>query len=512
MNRGCGILLSITSLPSDYGIGTLGKEAFRFADFLGRARQGYWQVLPLGPTGYGDSPYQSFSTFAGNPYLIDLDLLAEEGLLEPEEYQNLDWGEEPTQIDYGKVYAQRFPILRKAYERGWERDSAQVAAFAEKNKAWLEDYALFMALKDHFGKKSWIEWPDQEARLHRARALARYKKLLRQDVQFYTYLQYLFFKQWDALKIYVNQKGISLIGDLPIYVALDSADAWANPSIFQLDKNNLPTAVAGVPPDYFSETGQLWGNPLYRWDRLKKSGFGWWIDRIRGAQRLFDVIRIDHFRGFASYYSIPYGEETAKNGHWEKGPGIALFDAIEKALGSARFLAEDLGILTEDVTELLEQTGFSGMRVLQFAFAGDETNPYLPHNHIPHCVVYTGTHDNNTVSGWLNGAGDWERERAYRYLNLSDWEGLGKGVARGALSSVAELAIAQMQDYLELPDYCRMNTPSKPDGNWRWRMWKEAPSEGLADHLAYLAQLYGRALPHKKEELQEAAECAEKRR
>ena len=498
MNRSCGILLPLTALPSDHGIGTMGKEARRFADFLARARQGCWQVLPLGPTSYGDSPYQSFSTFAGNPYLIDLELLAEEGLLRPEEYASIDWGEEPTQIDYGKVYENRFAVLKKAYARGWARDESAVAEFSEENREWLPDYALFMALKAHFGQKCWIEWPDEGARLHKRAALTAYARLLREDVQFYTYLQFLFFKQWEALRAYVDEKGIAIIGDLPIYVALDSADVWAHPELFELDEENLPTAVAGVPPDYFSADGQLWGNPLYRWDEHEKTGFAWWIARVRGAMRLYDRIRLDHFRGFASYYSIPYGEETARNGSWKKGPGMALFSALENALGPVEFLAEDLGTLTPDVTELLEATGYAGMRVLQFAFGGDDKNPYLPHNHIPHCVVYTGTHDNNTVSGWLETADARERERAYRYLNLSDWEGLGKGLARGALSSVAELAVAQMQDYLELPDFCRTNTPSKLGGNWRWRMWKEAPSDGLADYLAYMAELYGRALPQKE--------------
>ena len=343
MKRSSGILLPISSLPSPYGIGTMGKAAYDFIDFLVEAKQSWWQILPAGPTSYGDSPYQSFSTYAGNPYFIDLDMLVADGLLKKKEVTSIDWGSDPRYVDYSRIYEGRFAVLAKAKARGWQRDSAEVAAFVEENKRWLPDYALFMACKRHFGMKAWTEW-DEDIRLRKSQAvLEEYREKLREDVEFFIYLQFLFFRQWNKLKAYIHQKGIRIIGALPIYVALDSADVWAEPEWFQLDERNVPTEVSGVPPDYFSEDGQLWGNPLYRWDAMQTDGFGWWIRRVDGAGKLFDVIRIDHFRGLESYWSVPYGEKTAKNGRWVKGPGMHFVNAVMGWFPQLELIAEDLG-------------------------------------------------------------------------------------------------------------------------------------------------------------------------
>ena len=377
MERSSGILLPISSLPSKYGIGTLGREAYRFADELKAAGQTYWQVLPLGPTSYGDSPYQSFSTFAGNPYFIDLELLAEDGLLSAADLEAEDWGDTPRYVDYGKIYAARFRVLRRAFAAGYPRDREAVEQFIRENH-WVRDYALFMALKNHFGMKSWLEWEDREIALHHPKAVVQYTRLLAEDIRFYIYLQYLFFRQWKELKTYINGLGIRVIGDLPIYVALDSADVWAEPEFFQLDSDNRPVEVAGVPPDYFSADGQLWGNPLYDYDRMQKDGFGWWIRRVEGASRLFDVVRIDHFRGLESYWAVPYGETTARNGRWRKGPGMALVGVLTSWFHQLHFIAEDLGFLTPAVHQLLADSGLPGMKVLEFAFDPQQLSaPYI---------------------------------------------------------------------------------------------------------------------------------------
>lgn len=367
------------SLPSPYGIGTLGKAAYDFADFLAEAGQHYWQMLPLGPTSYGDSPYQSFSTFAGNPYFIDPDLLVEDGLLTKQEVKAYRWGSDPRHVDYGAVYNSRLKLLSEAKKRGWERDREEVTAFVAENARWLPDYALFMACKRHFGMRSWTEWEDEDIRLRRSQlVLEQYRTLLREDVELFTYIQYLFFRQWEALRTYLHGKDIHIIGDLPIYVAMDSADVWAEPENFQLDDRCVPTEVSGVPPDYFSADGQLWGNPLYRWDRMQADGFGWWIRRIDGAGKLYDVIRIDHFRGFESYWAVPYGEATAKNGRWVKGPGMALVGVLTGWFPQLEFIAEDLGYPTPEVAQLLRDSGLPGMKVLEFAFDSRDTSSYLP--------------------------------------------------------------------------------------------------------------------------------------
>lgn len=491
--RASGILLHISSLPSPYGIGTFGKEAYQFVDFLERAGQKFWQILPIGPTSYGDSPYQSFSTFAGNPYFIDLDLLKEDGLLEPGDYENLDWGDQANLVDYEKIYQNRFVVLRKAYEKGFPLERRKVEAFRKLHNDWIEDYALFMALKSRFEDKAWTSW-EESIRRREPEALAHWRQELKDQVDFWVYLQYLFYQQWEALKEYANQRKVKMIGDLPIYVAMDSADVWANPQLFQLDKDLRPTFVAGVPPDYFAPEGQLWGNPLYRWELHKQTGYDWWIRRMKAATTIYDTVRIDHFRGFAGYYAVPFGDENAVNGKWVKGPGMELFQAMERALGKRSIIAEDLGVLTEDVHKLLKDSGFPGMKVLQFAFEPNWDNGYLPHNHVENCVVYTGTHDNDTLTGWWETAlDDHERKHALDYLHITPDEGIHWGMLRGAWSSVAWLTVAPIQDFLQLGKEARMNTPSTLGGNWRFRLLKGQLTEELADRIERLSGLYQRS-------------------
>lgn len=496
MNRSSGILMPVYALPSPYGIGTLGKAAYDFADFLHAAGQGYWQMLPLGPTSYGDSPYQSFSTFAGNPYFIDLDLLVADGLLTAEEVQCARWGTNPRYVDYGKIYESRFPVLRRAYSRGWQRDREEVSRFAAENP-WASSYADYMALKQHFGMKSWQQWPDVAVRCHSAPgfsvAMERYRTLLREDIQFYMYLQYLFFKQWGALKDYVHSLGIRIIGDLPIYVAMDSADVWAEPEFFQLDENMVPAAVSGVPPDYFSADGQLWGNPLYRWDRMEEDGFGWWLRRVDGAGKLYDVIRIDHFRGFDEYWSVPSGESTAKNGCWVKGPGMKLVGVLNGWFPQLSFIAEDLGYPTPGVAQLLRDSGWPGMKVLEFAFDSRDSSSYLPHSYGPNCICYTGTHDNSPLALWKEEAAPEDVAYAREYLGLNEEEGFNWGMIRGGMSSVACLFVAQMQDYLGLGMHHRTNIPGTASGNWQWRLLPGEASQALARRLRHITELYGRA-------------------
>ena len=493
MKRSSGILMPISSLPSPHGIGTLGAEARKFVDFLADAGQSWWQILPVGPTSYGDSPYQSFSAYAGNPYLIDLDLLCEDGLLTPAEVNAVSWGTDPTRVDYSAIYNGRFPLLHLAMERGWERDADKVKAFSEENDAWLPDYALFMALKRHFGMSAWTEWPDEDIRLRRPEAVARYREELADDIRLFTYIQYLFFRQWEALRSYAHEKGIGIIGDLPIYVAMDSADVWADPRAFQLDERNVPAEVAGVPPDYFTADGQLWGNPLYDWDAMKADGYTWWIRRIAGASRLYDILRIDHFRGLESYWAVPYGETTAKVGRWVKGPGMDLMNVLTEKFPNIQFIAEDLGYLTPEVRQLLEDSGLPGMKVLQFAFDSREAANYLPHTYPRHCVCYAGTHDNSTLMGWKDEAAPADIAMAREYLGLHDEEGFNWGVLRGGQSSVADLFIAQIQDYLGLGSEARMNTPGILGGNWQWRMLPGQITDELTARIARMTSLYGRS-------------------
>ena len=493
MERSSGILLPISALPSPYGIGTLGKAAYHFVDTLEKAEQRWWQILPVGPTSYGDSPYQSFSTFAGNPYFIDLESLCEEGLLDREEVKAVDWGSDPQKADYEKIYNSRFLLLEKAKQCGWEKDAEAIKWFTEENQSWLPDYALYMALKRHFGMKAWTEWEDADIRLRKKEALEIYRDKLAEEVELFIYIQYLFFKQWDALRAYAKERNVGIIGDMPIYVAMDSADVWAEPHWFQLDEKNVPREVAGVPPDYFTADGQLWGNPLYDWDAMQEDGYGWWIRRIAGAEKLYDVIRIDHFRGLESYWAVPYGDTHARNGHWVKGPGMALISVLKEKFPNVAFIAEDLGFLTAEVQQLLKDSGFPGMKVLEFAFDSREPSDYLPHTYTPHCVCYVGTHDNETVMAWKEAAAPEDIEMARKYLGLNEEEGFHWGIIRGGMSSVAELFVAQMQDFLALGAEARMNTPSKLGGNWQWRLTEGQITEDLIERIADMTRLYGRS-------------------
>ncbi len=484
--------MPIQSLPSRWGMGTLGKSAREFADFLVKSGQTFWQILPIGPTGYGDSPYQSFSSFAGNPYLIDLDDLAEEGLLKAEEYQGINWGTEPDRIDYGALYNNRFNVLRIACGRLSENRSQEYEEFISSNSFWLEDYALFMALKGEFGGAPWTEW-DPAVRCHQEEAVQAARNRLAEETAFWKDVQYLFFHQWTALKYYLQENGIRLIGDLPIYAAIDSADVWSDQKQFRLDETGHPSYVSGCPPDSFAENGQLWGNPLYEWEKMKEDGYQWWVRRIAFQFRLFDVLRIDHFRGFVSYFAIPAGDDTAKNGHWEQGPGIEFFRTVEEKLGRLDIIAEDLGYLTPEVLKLVKDTGYPGMKVLQFAFDPREPGDgYLPHQYSPVCVVYTGTHDNDTVLGWLNSCPKECADMAAEYLNLTEEEGYNWGMIRGAYSSVAELAVIPVQDCLGLGSEARINVPSTT-GNWTWRLTEGSLDQAVAGRLRRMTELYGRS-------------------
>ncbi len=491
--RGSGILLPITSIPSKYGIGCFSKEAYEFVDFLASAGQKYWQVLPMGPTGYGDSPYQSFSTFAGNPYFVDIEEFIEKKWIRRKDCESKDWGDDPEKVDYEKVYRNRFKILKKAFLKSRISEDKDFLKFIKENKFWLDDYALFMALKENFNGKSFIYWPD-EIRKHSRSAIKKYAEdpKYSDELMCYKFIQYFFYKQWFELKNYANEKGIKIIGDIPLYVAYDSADTWSNPELFQLDDNNDPTGVAGCPPDYFSATGQLWGNPLYDWAYHKKSGYKWWISRLRMCFSLYDVVRIDHFRGFESYYNIPYGDATAEFGHWEKGPGYDFFAAIKKELGKKEIIAEDLGYLTPAVFKLVDKTGFPGMKVLQFAFDCNEENNYLPHNYTKNCVVYTGTHDNDTSVGWYESAGAKDKKFARDYMGMKSAKNFNQALIRHALMSVADTAIIPMQDYLGLGSEARINTPSTLGGNWCWRMKPDAYTKNLAESIRKMTVLYGR--------------------
>lgn len=492
MERSSGIILPIFSLPSPYGVGTMGQAARDFVDFLAAASQTWWQVLPVGPTSYGDSPYQSPSAFAGNPYLVDLDTLVADGLLTSDEVHALSWGEDPTRVDYGLLYQNRLELLRRACDRGWERDQSAVAKFAQKNRDWLGDYALFMAMKRHFDMAAWYTWPDEGARLHQPEAIAHYAHELDDDVRLFTYVQYLFFAQWEKLRAYAHGKDVRIFGDMPIYVALDSADVWAHPENYQLDERNNPIEVAGVPPDYFSADGQLWGNPLYDYAAMASDDYSWWKRRVEAAGQLYDMVRIDHFRGFARYWSVPAKETTAKNGHWVDGPGIELIDALKRGNPEVELVAEDLGTPTPEVMELLLASGLPGMKVLQFAFDGRQDNEHLPHGIPVHCVCYTGTHDNAPLGAWFAEEDPACLDLARRYMGLNDNEGRVWGMVREGMSSVATLFFAQLQDYLELGPEARINTPGTMDGNWQWRLRPGQLSDELAERIAGMTQLYGR--------------------
>lgn len=498
--RTSGILMHLTSLPSPHGVGTMGAEARAFADFLARAGQTWWQLLPICPTSFGDSPYQTFSTFAGNPYLIDLDDLAEEGLLKREEYEGAGWGDDPLSVDYGLLYQRRYPVLRRACGRLLEAPPAEFSAFVRENAFWLEDYALFMALKDRSGGAPWQEW-EEPLRRREAGALAEARKELAGELDFWRGVQFLFFRQWRKLKAHANAEGVKIIGDLPIYVSGDSVDVWAHPEQFQLDEELRPTEVAGCPPDGFSAGGQLWGNPLFDWEAMERDGYAWWVRRIGYQCEIYDVLRIDHFRGFDSYYAIPWGLPDAKRGAWKKGPGIKLFRAVEEAIGRRDIIAEDLGFLTPSVHALRDAAGFPGMKVLEFAFdSRDEGgSEYQPHNYPRSCVAYIGTHDNDTALGWMASAPPDDVRYAREYLRLSEAEGCHWGMMRALWASVADTAVVQMQDVLGLGSESRMNVPSTVGTNWKWRAAPGYLAPGLAERLRHEMELYGR-LPSRSKE------------
>ncbi|HHZ18201.1 MAG TPA: 4-alpha-glucanotransferase [Acholeplasmataceae bacterium] len=485
--RGSGILLPVSSLNNPYGIGALGKEAYAFIDFLAAAGQRFWQVLPLGPTSYGDSPYQTFSAFAGNPYFIDFDLLRADGLLEPDDYQWMASGD--GDIDYAFQYRFRYQVLRKAYRRF--RPDEEYRRFLRENERWLDDYAVFMAIKSVKPEGAWDRW-DEALKFRRGTAFTEFFASNREETGFWTFLQYCFYRQWERLKAYANAKGIIIIGDLPYYVAYDSSDVWANPHAWQLDGDLAPLAVAGCPPDAFSIDGQLWGNPLYDYAKMAAEGYSWWIARFRHAFKIYDWVRIDHFRGFEAYYAIPYPAKTARSGAWIKGPGSALFKRIKEELGSLPIIAEDLGYLTEDVHRLLEETGFMGMKVLQFAFDHRDDSVYLPHHHVKNAVCYPGTHDNPPVKAWFTALAPEDRKFVSDYLGIRGPEEAVERLVKAALASVCAIAIIPMQDYLELGATARLNTPATLGGNWRWRLREGDLDPALAKKISAWTKIYRR--------------------
>ena len=512
--RESGILMPVSSLPGPYGIGCFGAEALKFVDFLAAAGQHIWQLLPLSPTGYGDSPYQSCSAFAGNPYFIDLDALKADGLLTAAQLKAEPWGTDPLSVDYGTLYTSRYKVLRAAYAAWREKYAGRFGcahyypddyyAFTLTNESWLNDYALYMALKTANGMKSWAEWP-REYRLRDAGALAGFAAGQEEEIGFWKFLQYEFAVQWKKVKDYANEKGIKILGDIPIYVSADSVDAWVGGELFELDAQGGFARVAGCPPDYFSADGQLWGNPLYNWPYHKQTGYAWWVRRVRHALGIYDLLRIDHFRGFDTYWAIPAGSSTARTGKWENGPGMDLFRALEAALGKLPIIAEDLGDLVPSVRKLLADSTFPGMKVLQFAFGGGD-NEYLPHNHVKNSVVYPGTHDNTTLTDWwVNAAPAKEKANAAAYLHLTPCKPTAKEVAavrtdaartallRAALGSVADRAIIPMADWLGLGAEAHLNTPGKLGGNWTWRAAEGFDAEPLASRIQAECDVYCRA-------------------
>ena len=468
----------------------MGKEAYRFVDFLENAGQSYWQLLPLNPTGYGDSPYQSCSAYAGNHYLIDLDSLVEQGLLYREELENISWCDRDTKANFGKLWENRLPVLRLAYSRF--NGSEEFDRFCRENGSWLSDFSLYMALKDKFGGQSWYCWEDG-LKYRDPDSVWNARQELKDATRFYSFIQYLFYSQWESLRQYANARGVSIIGDVPICIPLDSVEVWTNPELFQLDESLTPIAVAGCPPDAFSADGQLWGNPLYRWEEMAKDNYDWWVRRLKAAGKLYDVVRLDHFRGFEAYWSIPYGDETARNGHWVKGPDMDFVNALKTRLPKLRFIAEDLGFLTQEVLDLRDNSGFPGMKVLQFAFDSREPSEYLPHTYIPNTVCYTGTHDNMTTRQWFDTAPAEAVTYAAEYMNLSHEEDYVWGVIRVAQASVSDTCIVPLQDYLDLGGEARMNFPgTATDANWTWRAQSGVFTEELAARIRCLTVLYGR--------------------
>lgn len=528
--RNAGILMPVSSLPSPYGIGTFGKDAYDFVTFVKECNHKYWQVLPLGPTTYGDSPYQSYSAFAGNPYFVDLDMLIEAGFLLKSEVISRDWGDgivpvnvseddavngrfgsyrdgnigDERYVSYEKIYNNRFDILRIAYNRFKAAcaESKKTLAkglplykqfdnFVKDNADWLEDYALFMALKSHFNNVSWGEW-ETDIKFRKPEAMSRYEEQLSDDIGYWKFIQFEFYLQWNALKQYANSNGIEIIGDIPIYMGYDSVDVWANQGEFQLDENLTPIKVAGVPPDAFSDEGQKWGNPLYDYDKMEANGFSWWRKRMAASAKLYDVIRIDHFIGIVKYYTIPADMPDARQGEYRQGPGQKLLDVINESIGDKKIIAEDLGVEVPEVAKILKENGYPGMKVLEFAFGGDRKNPHLPYNYTQNLVCYGGTHDNETLLGFFEDRGDWELGYAYDYLDTRDKGRMVDQVFRAAYSSVAVLTVFAVQDILKLGNWARMNLPSSMGNNWKWRMQKGQLGQHELECMRYLASVFDR--------------------
>jgi 4-alpha-glucanotransferase len=491
--RASGILLHPTSLPGRFGIGDFGDEAYRFVDFLERAGQTYWQILPLGPTGWGDSPYQCFSAFAGNTNLISPEKLVADKFLVEDELKNVPKFS-ARRVDFGKVVEYKNSLLQKAFEKFRQTDDQTVAEafheFCRENNFWLEDYALFRAVRLANNQDSWQKW-DDSLKLREPEALENARKKFDDEIFAQKFYQFAFFKQWFDLKHYANERGVKIVGDVPIFVALDSADVWRDPAQFKLNEDGKPSVVSGVPPDYFSRTGQLWGNPIYDWEQMKTDNFHWWVERVKFNLKMTDVLRVDHFRGFEACWEVPGADKTAENGQWVCAPGKELFSALKRALGELPFMAEDLGVITPEVEELRDSFGFAGMKILLFAFGGDSQNGYLPHNHIKNCVVYTGNHDNDTIVGWFKSANKTERDFCLKYLD-SNGKAIHRDFIRAAFSSVADTAIVPLQDVLGLGNEGRMNLPSTYSGNWNWRCQEKDLSDKTAEKLNEMTKLYAR--------------------
>ena len=490
--RSSGVLMHITSLPGQFGIGTFGKSAYEFVDFLEETKQTYWQILPLTTTSYGDSPYQSFSAVAGNLNLIDFSLLKEDGLLEESDYANVNFGENPEKVDYALLFEARRPILEKAVANTSKNSEvlAEIEKFEAENSSWLADYAEYMAIKESFGYKSFIHW-DEDIKKGEETAREKYRTELQDSIRYYTVTQYFFFKQWLALKEYANEKGIKIIGDMPIYVSADSVEMWTMPELFKVDVNNEPLYVAGCPADDFSPTGQLWGNPIYDWEKHKEQGFSWWIYRVQESFKIYDVLRIDHFKGFSDFWQIDKDAENAVNGTWEAGPGIELFQKIKEQLGDLPIVAENLGFIDAKAEKLLDDSGYPGMKILQFAFPGED-NLDRPHHYTQNSVAYTGTHDNDVVNGWYEKLSESEKELVSEYLNRRDDETITEAMIRGIYSSVSDYAIVTMQDLLDKDATSRMNVPSTVGGNWEWRMLAEDLTEERKEFLRNITVRYSR--------------------
>jgi 4-alpha-glucanotransferase len=491
MNRESGILLHISSLPGKYGIGDFGKEAYKFIDFLKESDQKNWQILPLGITGYGDSPYQSFSAFAGNPYFIDIEEFIEKEYISEEDVNEYNLKSRDDSIDYNKLYKNKYKLLRLIYNKDYDLSKKKLEEFYIKEKEWLRPFALFMTIKDYQQGKSWLEWEDR-FKEYDSKSVQEFENKNKKDLFFWVFTQFYFFTQWKKLKKYANNRNINIIGDMPVYVAEDSSDIWANSKYFNLDKDLKPKTVAGVPPDLFSEKGQLWGNPIYNWENMKKNNYKWWIKRIKHSFRLFDKLRIDHFRGFEAYWEVEKNSKDAVKGKWVKGPGLELFNEIKKQLGNLDIIAEDLGFLTKEVHNLIDDTGYPGMKVLQFAFDGDSNNPYLPHNYCKNSVVYTGTHDNQTTKDWFASQDKESKKYIKDYIKEKNDKDISWKLIKTAWSSTADLAIAPMQDFLNLGNESRMNTPATLGDNWTWRLASNLMKRGLSEKISHITQLYGR--------------------